>query len=303
MRKQAEQTNTAPKKTGRKPWRQKRVWTAFCALLAAGLLALGGCFLLSDELEVTFHHLYSPKAASGETIRVIVLSDLHNREFGPANQELVDQTAALRPDLIAIAGDMVNADDESLDVILSLCSRLLEIAPVYYSPGNHESSLMYEKGSHLENLLLEQGVHVLVNRAEAVTIHKTPFLIGGLTTSAEGYEEYGAAFFEEYERSGGFKLLIAHYPSLFYDYLADRSVDLGVCGHYHGGQVWIPFVGGLYHGDTGMFPKYSGGLYSLTHSTIFVSRGMGGHSGLPRINNRPELAVIDINGRQDPGRP
>ena len=81
------------------------------------------------------------------------------------------------------------------------------------------------------------------------------------------------------------------------------SVDLGVCGHYHGGQVWIPFVGGLYHGDTGMFPKYSGGLYSLTHSTIFVSRGMGGHSGLPRINNRPELAVIDINGRQDPGRP
>ena len=135
-----------------------------------------------------------------------------------------------------------------------------------------------------------------------MTIRKTQLLVGGLTTSVEGYEEYGAAFFEEYERSGSFKLLIAHYPSLFYDDLADGAVDLGICGHYHGGQVRLPFVGGLYHGDTGLFPQYSGGLYQLTHGTIFVSRGMGGHNGLPRVNNRPELAVIDINGRQDPGQ-
>jgi hypothetical protein len=56
---------------------------------------------------------------------------------------------------------------------------------------------------------------------------------------------------------------------------------------------------GLYHGDVGFLPKYSGGMYSLPNSTIFVSRGMEDHSGFPRINNRPELAVIDINGRQE----
>ena len=234
-----------------------------CGLLAAAVLALGGWYLFSEKLEVTFHHLYSPKVVGGENIRVVVLSDLHNREFGPGNAELVERIAALKPDLIAIAGDMVNADDGNLDVILSLCGRLLEIAPVYYSPGNHESNLMYEKGSPLESLLTDLGVHVLVNRAEAVTIHKTPLLIGGLTTSVEGYEEYGAAFFEEYEKSGGFKLLIAHYPSLFYDCLADGAVDLGICGHYHGGQIRLPVVGGLYHGDTGLFPQYSGGLYRL----------------------------------------
>lgn len=270
-----------------------------CGLLAAAVLAAGCWQLFSNELETTFFHLYSPKVAAGENIRVVVLSDLHNREFGLENSELVERITALAPDLIAIAGDMVNADDGDLSIILALCGKLVEIAPVYYSPGNHESNLMYEKDSPLESLLLEQGVRVLVNRAEELTIHRTSLLVGGLTTSTEGYEEYGAAFFEEYEKSSAFKLLIAHYPSLYYEHLANGRVDLGICGHYHGGQFRLPVVGGLYHGDTGLFPKYSGGMYPIAKGTIFVSRGMGGHNGLPRINNRPELAVIDINGRQE----
>lgn len=287
----------AARKAGGKGFRRAAIWM----LLAAAVLICGGRYLLSEELEVTFHHLYSPKAVGAQGVRIVVLSDLHNREFGQDNADLVDWIVRLKPDLIAVAGDMVNADDGSLDVILTLCGQLVEIAPVYYSPGNHESNLMYEKGSPLESLLLEQGVHVLVNRAEAVTIHRMPFLIGGLTTSVEGYEEYGAAFLEEYEKSGDFKLLIAHYPSLYYGALAEAEIDLGICGHYHGGQVRIPGVGGLYHGDTGFFPQYSGGMYRLSSGTIFVSRGMGGHNGFPRVNNRPELAVIDINGRQDDG--
>ena len=129
------------------------------------------------------------------------------------------------------------------------------------------------------------------------------FLIGGLTTAPEGYEEYGEEFIKEYEKSEEFKLLISHYPTLYYEHLADTEIDLGVCGHFHGGLVRLPVIGGLFHGDTGLFPKYSGGMYRLTDSTIFVSRGMGGHSGFPRINNRPELAVIDINIRKEPDVP
>ena len=286
--------NEAVKKT-----RKRRVRRTLCVLLAAAALLFCGWKLTSEELEVTFHHLYSPKIAGGENIRVAVLSDLHDREFGPENQELVERIASLKPDLIAVAGDMVNAKDGDPSVILNLCGRLVEIAPVYYGPGNHESNLMYEQGSPIESQLLELGVHVLVNRAEETTIHRTPLLVGGMPTSPEDYETYGAEFFQEYEKSGAFKLLITHYPGLYYEALAEARVDLGICGHYHGGQVRLPLLGGLYHGDVGLFPRYSGGMYALDNGTIFVSRGMGGHNGLPRINNRPELAIIDINGRQE----
>lgn len=283
---------------GRRKPARKILKAVFCAVLAAVLIFFGCRHLFSEELEVTFYHLYSSKVTGAENIRIVVLSDLHNREFGADNVDLTRQIADLKPDLIIIAGDMVNAEEENLDVILNLCGRLVEIAPVYYGPGNHENNLMYEKGVMLEEQLSEKGVCVLVNRAETVTIHKTAFLVGGLTTAPEGYEEYGAAFMEEYLKSGGFKLLIAHYPSLYYEALAEAEIDLGICGHYHGGQIRLPFAEGLYHGDVGLFPKYSGGMYQLPRSVIFVSRGMGGHNGLPRINNRPELAVIDLNGRQ-----
>lgn len=301
MREQIEETAESGKSDAakkKKHPKKRRIMAAFWAILVIALF-LGVRFLLNDQLEVTFYHLYSLKAEGAESTRLVVLSDLHNREFGAGNADLVRQINALCPDLIIIAGDMVNADDDNLDIILTLCEKLVEIAPVYYGPGNHENHLFYEKGSPLEELLIEKGVHVLVNRAEEVTIHKTPFLIGGITTAPEGFEEYGAAFFEEYEKSSAFKLLIAHYPGLYYQALADGEIDLGICGHYHGGQIWLPGIGGLYHGDTGLFPKYSGGMYTLPNSTIFVSRGMGGHGRLPRMNNRPELAVIDINGRQE----
>lgn len=278
----------------------KRYWKKFlCGFLIAAILAVTGHHALSNELEVTFYHLYSPKIAGGENIRIIILSDLHDREFGEDNVELVEQIKVLKPDIIAIAGDMVNAKNGNPNVILSLCGRLVEIAPVYYGPGNHESNLTYEQGSPLESQLFDLGVHVLVNRAEETVIHKTSLLIGGMPVSPEDYETYGAEFFQEYEKSSAFKLLISHYPSLYYQALAGGAVDLGICGHYHGGQFRLPVLGGLYHGDVGLFPKYSGGMYHLPSGSIFVSRGMGGHNGLPRINNRPELAVIDVNGRQE----
>ena len=286
-------------KAAAKPRHGRRKRRILYAGLAAAVLLFCGRGLASEELEVTFHHLYSPKIAGGENLRVAVLSDLHDREFGPDNQDLIRQIAALKPDLIAVAGDMVNASNGNPDVILNLCAGMVEIAPVYFCPGNHESNLMYEQGSPIESQLLELGVHVLINRAEEATVHRTPLLIGGIPTSPEDFAAYGAEFFQEYEKSGAFKLLLAHYPGLYYEALAEGTVDLGVCGHYHGGQVWLPLLGGLYHGDTGLFPKYSGGLYRLDNSTIFVSRGMGGHNVLPRINNRPELAIIDINGRQE----
>ncbi len=259
----------------RRGYWKKAVKRILLALVIVVGIFLLGRHMLSDELEVTFHHLYSPKILGTDNTRLAVLSDLHNREFGTDNEALIRQIAVLEPDLIIMAGDMVNAYEDDLDKILHLCDELLKIAPVYYGPGNHENHLFYEKGSPLESLLVEKGVHVLVNRAETVTIHKTPFLIGGLTTAPEGYEEYGAEFIEEYEKSREFKLLIAHYPSLYYEALADVEIDLGICGHYHGGLVRLPVLGGLYHGDVGFLPKYSGGMFSLPHSTIFVSREIG----------------------------
>lgn len=70
----------------------------------------------------------------------------------------------------------------------------------------------------------------------------------------------------------------------------DRSVDLVISGHAHGGQIAIGKQG-LYAPGQGIFPKYSRGLY---HGRMIVSAGAGNPCRMPRWNNPCEVLIITL---------
>lgn len=260
-----------------------------------------------NQLSYEFYHLYSGKVAVGENIRVVALSDLHNKEFGTDNEELIEDVALMKPDIIVMAGDMVDISSGDTSIALKLCRRLNEIAPVYYGFGNHESNMVYVNGERYDTELEEAGIPLLINSSETINIKDTDIDIGSVTTSPDDdeYERYAAQFVKEFEDTDAdthLKLMITHFPSLYYDKMKDAKFDLGICGHLHGGQIRLPIIGGVYaewnHKIT-LFPKYCYGKFELDNCTIIVSRGLGNHEILPRINNRPEITVIDINSRPD----
>lgn len=74
-----------------------------------------------------------------------------------------------------------------------------------------------------------------------------------------------------------------------------HDIDLSVSGHFHGGQLRLPGGAGLFHKGDGFFPKYCYGKFELSGGELIVSRGLGNHEKIPRINNKPELVVIDIS--------
>ena len=283
--------------------RKKKRWFRNCLLvilfLAAAILFFGivvWIFSDNDTLETTFYQVSSSKIQ--EPVRVILLTDLHNHEFGRANCNLVKEIERLKPDMIVIAGDMVNSDDPNITIVTDLCGKLLKMAPVYYVFGNNEGTLEYASDGPrvvLDAALWEKGVTVLYNNCISVEIKGNPFEIMGVTAEVDDYEEVAGDTVSTFEKKEGFKLLLTHFPALYYDCLADVDFDLGVAGHFHGGQVRLSDGRGLFHVDEGFFPKYCYGEFSLTHGTLIVSRGLGGHGLLPRINNRPELVVIDIS--------
>jgi predicted MPP superfamily phosphohydrolase len=90
---------------------------------------------------------------------------------------------------------------------------------------------------------------------------------------------------------------MAHIPILFDTQLSAYDFDLGIAGHTHGGIVNLPFIGGLYTNEEGFFPNYTSGKYILNkNQSLIISAGLGDSSFFPpRINNAPELVVIDIN--------
>lgn len=247
------------------------------------------------NFEITHYSLQSDKL--DVPLRIAVLSDLHSREYGEKNAELVNAVRDSNPDLIAMLGDMVNKDDTDITVIRTLCKELQNIAPVYYSMGNHEGTMMTTRKDSIaiNEILKEDGINVLYNRTADFVKDGTVVHLAGISTSYNNYDEWSKDELEEFWDSSGFKILLSHYPALYYEKLKDAKFDLALAGHYHGGIVRIPGLGGLYHPEEGFFPKYSGGEYSLTYGKLIVSRGLGDQNFSLRINNKPELVIIDIN--------
>ena len=90
-----------------------------------------------------------------------------------------------------------------------------------------------------------------------------------------------------------FCMVLSHRPQYFENYVA-ANVDLVFSGHFHGGQVRLPFAGGLYVPSQGFFPDYDAGIFRENGTIMIVSRGIGNGHPVPRVNNRPEIVVVEL---------
>ena len=91
-----------------------------------------------------------------------------------------------------------------------------------------------------------------------------------------------------------FRILLSHRPELF-DLYVDNNIDVAFTGHAHGGQVIIPFIGGIIAPNQGFWPKYYKGMYTKNNTTMILSRGLGNSVIPQRIFNRPEIVSLTLN--------
>ena len=238
-----------------------------------------------------------PKEFDG--FRIAQVSDLHNAEMGKDNEKLISMLVDVEPDIIVITGDMIDSRNTKVDVALNFAEQAVKIAPCYYVTGNHEARV--DEYRDLKDGLIELGVTVLedaktqiVLSGESITLvgvddpsFQTDYLFGDDETVMNS--ELNELISEE----DGYVILLSHRPELFDTYM-ENKVDLIFSGHAHGGQFRIPFIGGVVAPNQGVFPKYDAGIYSEGDTNMVVSRGVG-NSIIPfRINNRPEVILIEL---------
>lgn len=242
-----------------------------------------------------------PEAFTGYTI--VQVSDLHNAQFGYDNTVLIDMIKGASPDMIAITGDIIDSNHTDIDIAIELVKNIVDIAPCYYVTGNHEAWIS-DKYSNLEEALINAGVIVLHD--EVITLEKDGQAIqllgiddpdfGGDSYKYSSHEEMILEKLKNINVTDNFTILLSHRPEVF-DAYVENNIDLVLSGHAHGGQLRIPFIGGLIAPNQGFFPKYDAGVYSENNTTMVVSRGIG-NSVIPiRINNRPELVVIELQAQ------
>ena len=252
------------------------------------LLALLGFILWqNNDLVVSSYDL---EVGLDEEISIVHLSDLHGKEYGENNAELVALVKEQNPDLIFFTGDLVDQSDESIDEELDYLAELRGLAPVYVVFGNHEywSNLDQDIKTRLTDL----HIRVLDNEAIYMNVKGHHIQLIGLSDEASGEEI--APIFEELVNPSMYNIVLYHQPNAL-DLFTEHEVDLVFSGHAHGGQIRLPFVGGLYAPSQGLFPRYTSGLYEEEGTNMVVSRGLA-NSVIPvRIFNRPEILVLRLH--------
>lgn len=257
----------------------------------------------SNYLLVKKYEFTTDKAT--QEITLVVLSDLHDHEFGNSNEQLVQKIGEQSPDLILLDGDFLNENSENAAVSCKLVDKLVEIAPVYFSLGNHEFSYIENNHPELIQQLEKAGAVVLDKGYVDLEVGENSLRLGGIYDYAFGMGSNIAAeapeevikFLEDFQDTDYLKIMMSHRPDsfIFGDAASYWDIDLVISGHNHGGQVVIPFLGGLYGGDQGWFPEYVHGMYEKDGMNLFITSGLGSHDQvLPRFNNPPEIAVLKI---------
>ncbi len=248
-------------------------------------------------------------------VRIAHISDLHERNC----DDILEMTAAEKPDIILITGDtferydnrpqyefehrpikrlIINllhysnyvmtkmmpkkkkADEENVRRFLI---KARQLAPVYMSLGNHEQKLLYRDHRFLD----ENGIVLLDNADTSVTAGELRFTLGGM--SCWDYEDWLPTFLKK----DGYKILMCHKPDMAVDLFLDSDVDLILSGHTHGGQVRVGRKGrGFFVPGQGLFGRYAHGRFM--DGRLIVSAGCANTVACPRLFNPRELVMIEV---------
>ncbi|WP_010250380.1 metallophosphoesterase [Acetivibrio cellulolyticus] len=247
------------------------------------------CIVQNNLIGVSNFEIESSKIS--RQVRIVHLSDLHDKQFGKGNKILIDKVKQQEPDIIVFTGDLVNWNTKDFTASVNTLSELNKFAQVYFIPGNHE--YRSGKSESIFKMLRKVDIEVLNCATKYIIANGEKIDIIGLDKSIARVKTAEKKLIE-FEKSSNFKIVLSHFPEDFSRYYCNYNVDLVLSGHAHGGQFDIPFIGGVYAPGQGFFPKYYKGVYSENGVKLVVSRGLG-NSKIPlRIFNNPEIVVIDI---------
>lgn len=282
---------------------KKSLKIAVISVLIIAVAAVAYGLYCSNTIEIKS---YTTTTAEGKsTIRFVYISDLHCKEYGENNVELVSKIAEQNPDFIATGGDFVNKYSTDGSVMRELFAQLAEIAPTYCILGNHE--LAHKDEIDFKSEINSTGAVLLDNESVTLDINGEKVLLGGMTDypfydfNAPDYDTPERYFWDDFSKGDAdcYKILLHHQPEYLEGILQESDIDLVMCGHTHGALIQLPLLGGVFAPNQGFFPKYDKGEFQINDTKMIISAGLGDAYPVLRINNHPEITVVNIKPNKE----
>lgn len=230
---------------------------------------------------------------SGNPVKVALMSDIHlGLLVGKKRMDAILRTLREeRPEIIVIAGDLIDTNPDYLERFESFMEEMVSIAPIYAVIGNHE---FYNGMGGSIKWMEEVGVKVLNNRT--ITDPSTGLDVMGVNdpSAFTDGEEYREMILELVKEAMGkrAKVLINHQPYHFRE-AAENGLDLQLSGHTHAGQIW-PFS----IATRLAFKEGDRGLYKWMDSYMYVCTGTGTWGPPMRIGSRSEMVIMNLSKKE-----
>lgn len=269
--------------------------------LAAGAAAVAVFLHWQNNGVRTSRYVYSdhrlPQGFKG--FKILYISDYHNSR--QMHRRIIRLSRAEGADIIAITGDLFDCRRTDVDAGLALAKDLVDIAPVYYVTGNHESKI--ENIDAIKEKISRMGVNIIEDKKINLERNGDSITLMGVQDPRfyidEKDEKRDRHIFRNHllnftKGDNSFKVLLSHRPEFIHTY-RDSGIALALTGHAHGGQFSIPFTDiGVFVPNQGLFPPYAAGMKKLDDTTMIISRGIGNSVFPFRLFNRPEIVTVEF---------
>ena len=234
----------------------------------------------------------------GPPLKILHLSDLHASPVVSLGfiGEAVRMGLELQPDLICLTGDFITRGYEGFNGYAEVLKPLAASAPTFACLGNHDGGIWasrrrgYPDTSRVREVLAKAGMTLLHNDAVEVRVRGRNLTLVGLGDAWAGELQPLLAFDPLPPITADATIVLSHNPDSR-EQLKPYPWDLLLCGHTHGGQVKLPFLGAL------ILPirdrRFAEGLHRWHDRWIHVTRGVGNLHGI-RFNCPPELSLLTV---------
>jgi len=221
-----------------------------------------------------------------EGTRIALLGDLHVGLFTRPSRltKIFATTNGLRPDVVIVAGDLIDDDPFFVPKLLAGTRALSPSTPLLAVLGNHE---IYGNPREVIARLHGSRIRLLVNEGAPLR----DLWIAGLSDYA-GRD----ALRPDFDRAlagkppASIAVAVAHQPRLI-DEAKRRRIPIALCAHTHGGQCGFrPLRWSL----AGLFLPYHMGRYRVGPTQLYVNTGTG-YWLLPfRLGMTPEITLLEL---------
>lgn len=271
-------------------------------IVASIFLIIAILWMIFTNITVALTHYkisFASLPVAFDGYKIVQISDFHNADFGNYKANIIKKIRECNPNIIAITGDLIDSNNTNLEIALAFVGELVNIAPCYYVTGNHEAWIEEKTYQQLEAELMKYGMVIL--RDSEVILSKDNGAISLIGIDDPDYadringaaETMAADKINALSSADLFTILLSHRPE-YYKVYKETEANLVLSGHAHGGQFRLPFLGGLIAPNQGLFPEYDSGVYQENEFAMVVSRGIGNSIIPVRVNNQPEIVLVEL---------